>query len=89
MIWYWCCFKKIKNYLNLALKELIKAEKQNFDLIEGKDEETVRLMSNNILDFIDDIYKNNFVDSIILGNIVQAYFKNQKAITGITNKTNQ
>lgn len=78
--------KSLKMKLNPAIKELIKVEEKYFDqLLDADDENTVAL-SENITQHFKNIQKNGFIDGVILGNIENAYYKNEKAITGIVNK---
>ena len=74
----------IKRLLNPLINELIKLEKKEYDLIDSED--ITENVSSNILSFVDIIMKNDLCDSVILMNIISAYYKNPKAITGIVNK---
>lgn len=78
--------KDLKNRLNLALKELVKAEEKEFDLIYEAAGESTHQISNNIMCFVDHIMAERFIDAVSLMSIVIAYRVDPKAIGGIANK---
>lgn len=78
--------KELKNKLNLVLKELIKAEEKEFDLVYDAASESTDQISNNITAFIKLLMKERFTDSVSLMSIIMAYKINPKAIGGIANK---
>lgn len=78
--------KELKNRLNLAVKELIKAEETEFDLIYEAAAESTDQISANIMAFIEVLMKERFTDSVSLMSIIIAYKINPKAIGGIADK---
>lgn len=78
--------KDLKNKLNLVLKELVKAEEKEFDLIYNAAGESTHQISNNIMCFIEYMMAERFVDAVSLMSIIIAYRKDKKSISGIANK---
>lgn len=78
--------KELKNKLNLVLKELIKAEEKEFDLVYDAASDSTDQISNNIMAFVQLLMKERFTDSVSLMSIIMAYKINPKAIGGIANK---
>lgn len=77
---------KIKQALEPAIKQLIHEEKILFDKVWEESPDKVDQSSANTMRIIKLITMNGFNDFILLGNIILAYYKNPKAITGIANK---
>lgn len=77
---------RLKNALNLSIKELIKAERDEYDkLFDAKDDETSNI-TNNLSDVVDLLCKDGLSGFIVIGNIYRAWKKDPKSIEGITKK---
>ena len=78
--------QNLKRTLNLAIKELVKAEEKEFDLVYDAEEKRTSYISENVMHIIMEITRNGFADMVLLGNMMIAYEKNPKAIEGILKK---
>lgn len=78
--------KQVKMRLNPAIKELIKVEKEYFDELYNADEKITSALSENIFLHFENIYKHGFINSVVIGNIINAFYENEKSITGIAKK---
>ena len=76
----------LKKYINLTIKELIKAENKEFDVVFNESEDVTHQVSSNLQSYIDFMVQGGFTEFILLANIQVAYRKNPKAIEGIINK---
>ena len=78
--------QNLKKTLNLTIKELVKAETSEFDLVYDAEEKRTSYISENVMHIIMEITRNGFADMVLLGNMMIAYEKNPKAIEGILKK---
>ena len=76
----------LKKTLNLAIKELVKAEEKEFDLVFDAEEERTSYISDNVMHIVMEITRNGFADMVVLGNMMIAHQKDPKAIEGIVKK---
>ena len=77
---------ELKKSLNMTIKHLIKAEEKEFDKVFDAEADRTDNISQNVLTIIETISKGNFTDMVVVGNILLAYEKNPKAISGIVKK---
>jgi hypothetical protein len=78
--------QNLKKFGNMYNKELIKAERDQFDKVFEADEEMSHYLSSTLHDFIVMITKTGFIDFTIMQTIIRAYKINPKSIEGITKK---
>ena len=78
--------KDLKNRLNLAQKELVKAEEKEYDLVDSVHPELLHQVSSNQITFIEHIVDRPFTEMALLQNMIMAYRKNPKRVEGIVNK---
>ena len=78
--------QNLKRTLNLAIKELVKAEEKEFDLVFDAEEKQTSYISENVMHIIMEITRNGFADMVVLGNMMIAHKKDPKAIEGIVKK---
>ena len=78
--------QNLKRTLNLAIKELVKAEAKEFDLVYDAEEKQTSYISENVMHIIMEITRNGFADMVVLGNMMIAHKKDPKAIEGIVKK---
>lgn len=76
----------LKRLLNPLIKELIKIEEKEFDLIADLDEESVTQSSENYLEFMELMTKGTFKDFMALQNLVVANSLDSKRMQSIANK---
>lgn len=76
----------LKKYLNLTIKELIRAEEKEFDIVDNEAEEVTHQVSSNLMTYVDFMVKGGFTNFMMLANMQYAWNKNPKAIEGIVNK---
>lgn len=77
---------KLKSTLKTTIKELIKAEAQEFDKVFEIESEYTSKISENVTNIMRELSKGGFVDLVTVGNIILAHKKNPKAIEGIVKK---
>ena len=78
--------KDLKNRLNLCIKELIKAEEREYDLVDEVHPELLHQISSNQITFTEHIIDRPFTEMAMLQNMIMAYRKNPKRVEGIVNK---
>ena len=78
--------QNLKRTLNLTIKELVKAEEKEFDLVYDAEEKQTSYISENVMHIIMEITRNGFADMVVLGNMMIAHQKDPKAIEGIVKK---
>ena len=78
--------QNLKRTLNLTIKELVKAEEKEFDLVFDAEEKQTSYISENVMHIIMEITRNGFADMVVLGNMMIAHKKDPKAIEGIVKK---
>ncbi len=78
--------KELKNSLNRTVRELIKAEQNEFDKVFDADSEYTEKISENVTNIMLELSKGGFADMVLMGNMMVAYKKDPKAIDGIVNK---
>ena len=78
--------KELKNSLNRTVRELIKAEQNEFDKVFNADARYTDMVSENVTNIMLELSKGGFGDMILMGNMMVAYKKDPKAIDGIVNK---
>ena len=78
--------RELKNSLNRTVRELIKAEQNEFDKVFDADSEYTEKISDNVTNIMLELSKGGFADMVLVGNILVAYKKDPKAINGIVNK---
>ena len=77
----------VKRFGNLYNRELITAEKKEFDKIFDADEtDTTHLLSANIQDFINEVTKVGFIEFAMFQQLLKAYVIDKKSIEGIVLK---
>lgn len=78
--------QKLKNKLNGIIPVLMKRERQYYDKIEDADDKNTCSLSGNVYELVKTLTDLDFLDMVIVGNIIKAHNKNPKAIEGIVNK---
>ena len=74
---------RLKASLNLAIKELMRAEKNEFDKVWEVDPDYTDQVSNNVIMIMQEISKGGFTDMIMLGNIICAFQKDRKKLSQV------
>ena len=77
---------QLKRYGNLYLKELLKSEKNSFDLADKDAEESTEITCAQYMECIDYISKGNLVDLFNLVMLNEAYRLDPDSMTGIAKK---
>lgn len=77
---------RLKLLINPLIKELVKIEEKEYNLIEGLDEKSVETLSDNYLKFLDLMTKGTFRDFMELQNLVAANSLDSKRMQSIANK---
>ena len=67
--------QNLKRTLNLTIKELVKAEEKEFDLVYDAEEKQTSYISENVMHIIMEITRNGFADMVVLGNMMIAHKK--------------
>ena len=78
--------KELKNSLNRTVRELIKAEQNEFDKVFDADSDYTEKISENVTNIMLELSKGGFADMVLMGNMMVAYKKDPKSIDGIVNK---
>ena len=78
--------KPLKNTLIKAIRQLMIAEKNEFDKVFNADAEYTEKISDNVTNIMLELSKGGFADMVLMGNMMVAYKKDPKAINGIVNK---
>jgi len=76
----------LKKFGNLFIKELIKAEEDEFDKLLDSGEETITSQTEEIQDALELLQQKGFVDFKILTKFNMAAKYDQKRIMGLVNK---
>ena len=78
----------LKQKLNAAIKELIKCESKEFDMIFDESSSEVSTVYERAKTTIEMISEGSFVQMVEVGDILKAYKKDRKSIEGIIKKIN-
>ena len=76
----------LKRFLNPAIRELMKAEKEEFDKVYDFDPDYTDQLSTNVMLIIEEICKGGFTDMVMLGNMICAFQKDRKKVSNMINE---
>jgi hypothetical protein len=77
---------KLKETLRPALIQLQKVERKEFDKMENVESYVTHQVSSNIINYMDQMIKGSFTDTLLLASMQMAYKKNPQEIEKTINK---
>lgn len=81
--------QKLKQTLNTTIKELIKCESKEYDMIYNEQDSEVSTIYERALSTIELISEGSFIQLVEVGDILKAYKKDPKSMLGIIKKINK